>query len=61
MGMDERWDELKGQVKEGLGDLTDNARLEAEGEAQEFAPRPSDTSRAPATRSSLMPRKGPAI
>ena len=36
MGMDERWDELKGQVKEMLGDLTDNARREAEGEAQEF-------------------------
>ncbi len=35
MGMDERWDELKGKAKEGAGELTDNERLEAEGEMQQ--------------------------
>ncbi len=33
--MDERWDELKGQMKEGAGELTGNERLEAEGEAEQ--------------------------
>ena len=33
--MDERLDELKGQVKEGAGELTGNERLEAEGEAEQ--------------------------
>jgi uncharacterized protein YjbJ (UPF0337 family) len=26
-----KWDETKGKVKEGAGDMTDNERLEAEG------------------------------
>ncbi len=37
--MDERLDELKGQVKEGAGELTGNERLEAEGEAEQASAR----------------------
>jgi uncharacterized protein YjbJ (UPF0337 family) len=32
--MSDRLDELTGEVKKGLGDLTDNKRLQAEGEVQ---------------------------
>jgi uncharacterized protein YjbJ (UPF0337 family) len=32
--MPDRSDELKGNVKRGIGDLTDNERLEAEGRAE---------------------------
>jgi uncharacterized protein YjbJ (UPF0337 family) len=32
--MSDRMDELKGNVKEGVGKLTGNERLEAEGDAQ---------------------------
>ena len=32
--MGDRMDELKGDVKEGLGKVTDNERLEAEGRAE---------------------------
>lgn len=37
--MSDRIDELKGDVKEGLGNLTGNKRLEAEGEVQSDAAR----------------------
>ena len=37
--MSDRIDELKGKVKEGLGRLTGNKRLEAEGEAGSQAAR----------------------
>lgn len=37
--MSDRIDELKGNVKEGLGKLTGNRRLEAEGEAGSDAAR----------------------
>ena len=37
--MSDRMEELKGKVKEGLGDLTGNKRLEAEGEVQADAAR----------------------
>jgi uncharacterized protein YjbJ (UPF0337 family) len=39
MEMSDRIDELKGKVKEGLGNLTGNERLEAEGEVQAGAAR----------------------
>jgi uncharacterized protein YjbJ (UPF0337 family) len=39
MGMDDKMgnkgEELKGKVKEGVGDATDNERLQAEGEADQ--------------------------
>ncbi len=41
MGIDDKVknaaQEAKGKVKEGLGDLTDNPRLQAEGEADQAA------------------------
>jgi uncharacterized protein YjbJ (UPF0337 family) len=35
--MSDRFDEVKGNVKEGVGELTGNERLEAEGEAESAA------------------------
>ena len=34
-GMEGKFDRAKGKVKEGFGDLTDNERLQAEGEADQ--------------------------
>lgn len=34
MGIDDKFDELKGSAKEKYGDATDNERLQAEGQAE---------------------------
>lgn len=38
-----KFDQLKGKVKEGVGDLTDNESLEAEGEADQVSGETQET------------------
>lgn len=53
--MSDRIDELKGNLKEGLGDLTGNERLEAEGEVQ------ADTARAKRKVKGALRQAGGAV
>jgi uncharacterized protein YjbJ (UPF0337 family) len=53
--MSDRIDELKGNVKKGLGDLTGNKRLETEGEVQ------SDNARAKRKTKGAVREAGGAV